>query len=388
MTERAADLVDRVLPHVPVRQWVLSLPHRLRYRLAWDHRLCRAVLGVFIRALLDFYRRQARQCGVDTGHTGTLTVIQRFGGGLNLNIHFHTLALDGVFGEEPTGGLRFHPAPPPNDDEVVQLLATIRRRVLRLLRRRGLASDEDLTPPDALVEESLALAGISSASVLGRIALGRRAGARVWRLGHDPEAAWVASSGPRQAHLDGFDLHANVWVPATNRARLEELCRYLLRPPVAQDRLRLTGDGRIRLRLKTPWADGTRHLLFEPVEFLEKLAALTPRPGINLVLYHGVLAPHARWRSRVVLTDPTDPSAPNLVSAPDASDGSVAVPQARPRHWAWAQLMERAFGVDVLACPRCAGRLRLVATVEDPRAIRAILESLGLPAEASPPAPP
>jgi len=386
MTERAADLVDGVLPHVPVRQWVLSLPHRLRYLLAWDHRLCRAVLGVFIRALLDLYYRQARQRGVGHGHTGTLTVIQRFGGGLNLNIHFHTLALDGVFSEDPTGALRFHPAPPPGDDEVARLLATIRARVLRLLQRRGLASQEDVTPPDPVAEESLALAGISAASVLGQIALGRRAGARVWRLGYDPEAAWMASTGPRQAHLDGFDLHANVWVPATNRARLEELCRYLLRPPVAQDRLRLTGDGRIRLRLKTPWADGTRHLLFEPLEFLEKLAALIPRAHVNLVLYHGVLASHARWRRRVVLREPTAPSAPNLASAPDPSDGSPPAPGSR--HWAWAQLMHRAFGVDVLACPRCAGRLRLVATVEDPHAIRAILESLGLPAPVSPPAPP
>ena len=367
MTERAADLVDRVLPRVPVRQWVLSLPHRLRYLLAWDHRLCRAVLGVFIRALLDFYHRQARRAGVGDGHTGTLTVIQRFGGGLNLNVHFHTLALDGVFSEEATGSLRFHPAPAPNDDEVAALLATIRRRVLRLLRRRGLASDEDVAPPDPLAEESLALAGISSASVLGRIALGPRAGARVWRLGHDPEALWVASTGPRHAHLDGFDLHANVWVPATNRARLEELCRYLLRPPVAQDRLRLTGDGRIRLRLKTPWADGTRHLLFEPLEFLEKLAALIPRAHVNLVLYHGVLASHARWRPRVVLPEHSDPSPPGLASTPDASGGSPPAPQPRPRHWAWAQLMRRAFGVDVLACPRCAGRLRLVATVDDPQ---------------------
>ncbi|MBI2493609.1 MAG: transposase [Candidatus Rokubacteria bacterium] len=64
------------------------------------------------------------------------------------------------------------------------------------------------------------------------------------------------------------------------------------RPPVAQDRLRLTGDGRVRLALKTPWADGTSHLLFEPLEFLEKLAALIPRSRVNLVLYHGVLAPH------------------------------------------------------------------------------------------------
>jgi hypothetical protein len=137
MTERAARLVDGVLPHVPARQWVLSLLHRLRYPLAWDHHLCRAVLGVSIRALRDFYRRQARQASVGQGHTGALTVIQRFGGELNLNIHFRTLALARVFSEEATGGLRFHPVPPPSDDEVARLLATIRARVPRLLRRRG-----------------------------------------------------------------------------------------------------------------------------------------------------------------------------------------------------------------------------------------------------------
>jgi hypothetical protein len=172
-----------------------------------------------------------------------------------------------------------------SDEEVARLLTTIRVRVRRLLRRRGLEGDNDLTPPDTLAQESLALAAITSASVQGRIALGRRAGARVWRLGHDPEALWVTSTGPRQAYLDGFDLHANLCVSATDRARLEQLCRYVLRPPVAQDRLRLTGDGRVRLALKTPWLDGTSHLLFQPLEFLEKLAALIPRSRVNLVLY-------------------------------------------------------------------------------------------------------
>jgi len=278
-----------------------------------------AVLGVFVRALLDFYRRQARRCGVRAGHTGTLTVIQRFGGGLNPNVHFHTLVLDGVFRNSATGSAPLHPASPPSDEEVARLLATIRFRVRRLLRRRGLEGDADLTPPDSLAEESVALAAITSASVQGRIALGRRAGARVWRLGHDPEALWVTSTGPRQAHLDGFDLHANLCVPATDRARLEQLCRYLLRPPVAQDRLRLTGDGRVRLALKTPWADGTSHLLFEPLEFLEKLAALIPRSRVNLVLYHGVLAPHARWRAWVVasaIRNPMRVASPHPLRSP------------------------------------------------------------------------
>jgi hypothetical protein len=126
------------------------------------------------------------------------------------------------------------------------------------------------------------------------------ADARVGRLGDEPDLGHVTSRGPRQGQLDGFDLHANVWVPPNNRARLEHLCRYLLRPPLAQDRLRLRADGRVLVELKTVRRDGTAHFRFEPIEFLEKLAALIPRPAVNLLLYHGVLAPRARWRSQVV----------------------------------------------------------------------------------------
>jgi uncharacterized protein YbaR (Trm112 family) len=190
----------------------------------------------------------------------------------------------------------------------------------------------------------------------------------VWRVGADPDAPWVLSTAPRHAHLAGFDLHANVDAPAADRMRLEQLCRYLLRPAVAQDRLRLLDDGRVVLTLKTAWVDGTRQLVFEPLALLEKLAALVPRPRINLVLYHGVLAPHSGWRARVVAYG-APPAAVAASACPEATDESTPV----VRHWAWADLMRRAFDIDVLACPRCGGRLRLIATVEDPDAIRAIL---------------
>jgi hypothetical protein len=89
-----------------------------------------------------------------------------------------------------------------------------------------------------IAEESPMLAGISSASSTRRIALGPRAGRRVSQVGEEPDTPWVLSSHPRHAHIAGFDLHANVAVPAPDRRRLEQLCRYLLRPPVAQERLR------------------------------------------------------------------------------------------------------------------------------------------------------
>jgi hypothetical protein len=385
MTERAAHLVDAVLPWVPVRQWVLTVPYRLRYQMAWHHGLSRAVLRVYTRVLLEGYARGACARGVPGGRTGSVTVMQRAGSGLNVNLHFHTLALDGVFSEDPGGALAFHPAPAPTDAEVAAALATIRHRVQRLLVRRGLEPADDATgPADRLADESPVLAGIVGASVQGRVALGPRAGARVRRLGAERDTAAVTPRGPRQAHLAGFDLHANVLVSANDRAGVERLCRYVLRPPFAQERLRLRGDGRVALELKRAWHDGTRELVFEPLEFLERLAAMTPRPETNLLICHGVLAPRARWRRRVVAygrlaPDPTSAAGSTAAPAP-ASDGAREQPT--PRAWTWAALMHRAFGIDVLACAHscahCGGRLRLIATLHDPAVIRKILAHLAL----------
>jgi hypothetical protein len=184
MADLAGHLTDHVLGGLPVRQWVLTLPHRLRYALAWDHELCRAVLAVFIRALLNFECRRAEHRGVRAGRGGAVTAIQRFGSALNLNVHFHTLAVQGVFVDDGSGGLRFVPNPEPSDLEVAKLLASISRRITRLARRHGIDLErpsEEVDRVDPLASESPLLAGICGASVLGRIATGRRAGKAVVR---------------------------------------------------------------------------------------------------------------------------------------------------------------------------------------------------------------
>jgi len=192
-----------------------------------------------------------------------VTAVQRFGGGLNLNVHFHTLALDGVFVQSPAGPLAFLPARGPSDVEVAQVLGTIRRRVGRLLRRRGLEPGEDgMGPEDPVAEASL------------------------------------------------------------------------------------------------------------------------------LVLYHGVLAPHARWRPEVVAyrrAERIEAAGPSEMGISTWMKDSGAE---RPRHWTWAALMRRAFDLDVLRCPRCAGRMQLIATIDDPAVIQRILAHLGLPgARDGPPLP-
>lgn len=283
MAERAAHLVDHVFPPVAVRQWVLSLPHRVRYLLAWDHELCRAVVVVYMRAVLGFQRRRAGQSGVRNGQGGAVAFVQRFGAALNLNVHVHALVLDGVLAERSDGTVMFHPLPPPSNSDVAAVLAVVRHRILSLLQRRGLLGAADgFVAPDALAEEAPVLAGISAASVVGSVALGLRAGARVRRRGDPCEPAGAPTLGRRHARLERFDLHANVAAAAGNRERLERLCRYALRPPIARDRLRLAADGQIVLQLRGCWSDGTTHLRFDPIELLERLAALTPRPRVNL----------------------------------------------------------------------------------------------------------
>ena len=270
---------------------------------------------------------------------------------------------EGVFAEQRDRSQRFVPLrEPPSDVEVARLLAAVRGRILRLLRRHDihLESRLDDERSDPLALDSPALAQLQGASVVGRVATGPRAGQRVLRLGSDPTAPPVTTGGPRHAHSEGFDLHANAAVRAGEDERLEKLCRYILRPPVAQDALELTADGKVLLRLHRPWRDGTRALCFEPSELLEKLAVIIPRPRINLLLYHGAFAPRGCCHSgRVVVGDAPYRVAPPAGDAPGA--GAPPAAYVRPSYVAWAELLRRVFALDVLAGPGCGGRLRRAA---------------------------
>jgi hypothetical protein len=388
MAERSAYLIDHVFPDVPVRQWVLSLPHRLRYRLAWDHELCRAVTGVALRTVLGFLRRRARRDGVPDGRSGAVAIVQRFGGALNLNVHLHPLVLDGVFVLDE-GIVQFRPARRLTREDVGAVVALIARRVERLLERRGLAGGaESSGPPDLWSEEAPVLAAVAAASVDGRVALGPRAGARVRRCGDPPEEVAPVTLGPCHAHVDGFDLHAGLVTRAGQRDRLERLCRYALRPPLSQDRLHVSAEGTIWLTLRHRWTDGTTHLRFEPLELLERLAVLTPRPRVNLILYYGVLAPRASWRAALVPgASSHGVEVSHRESSVEADEDASRVKSSRAGAYQWAELMQRTFALDVLACPRCGGRLHLVALIEHASVVQRILRHLGLPPEVPEPRP-
>ena len=132
--------------------------------------------------------------------------------------------------------------------------------------------------------------------------LGEEPGARVARLGVSPERVRGRAVVVKElcAELDGFSLHAAVRVEAQERSRLEHLCRYIARPPFSNNRLSFSRSGKIVLALRAPFRDGTTHFVFEPLAFLERLAALVPPPRMHQLTYHGVLAPGASWRGEIV----------------------------------------------------------------------------------------
>src|SRR5438132_5191746 len=140
MADTAAHLVDRVFPHVPARQWVLSLPFALRYRLAYDSELVTAVLGVFIRALFGLYRRMARDYGIEQTQCGAVTFVQRFGSSANLNLHFHVICTDGVYAPGLDGKPEFFALRPPENGEVRELAQLLAKRIPALLIRRGVGT--------------------------------------------------------------------------------------------------------------------------------------------------------------------------------------------------------------------------------------------------------
>jgi hypothetical protein len=134
----------------------------------------------------------------------------------------------------------------------------------------------------------------------------------------------IESNGAAQA--GGFSLHAGLDIQTGQRTKLERLCRYVSRPPLAVDRLALTASGQVRYTLKTPYRDGMTHIVLEPLDLMARLAALVPPPRMHLRRYHGVFAPHSSLRAAIT------PARPGVARARRTPRG---VPTTRQPHALW-----------------------------------------------------
>ncbi|MCZ7680805.1 MAG: transposase [Sandaracinaceae bacterium] len=388
MADLAAHLVDDVLPEVPLRQWVCSLPWAMRCMLAFDRALCADVLAVFIAALTRSMRRRAKRIlslrSVDDALVGALTVIQRSDSALRVNPHFHTLALDGVYVRDAEGELIFHPLPAPSAEEVAQVAAWTHAGIVRVLERHGRSLDGQGDTPHEGASEEPVLAACYAASASDMQLLGAAPGQRTAKLVR-PVRVLPAANEPL-AEVGGVNVHANVAAGARDHPRRERLCRYLLRPPLAQDRLTLEPDGRVRLAFKAAWKDGTHAVLLDPLDLIARLCALVPPPRFHLLRYHGVLAAHSAVRAQIV-PGREPPSPPAQLPLFEASEAPLAPPPPPSRHpWAW--LLRRVFAVEVSICPvpTCGGRMRIVDIATTPDGVERLLG--GEPTRARAPPPP
>ncbi len=249
MASLAAHWVDRVLPEVGLRQWVVTVPWPRRWLLARRPDLARGVLAVAIRTLTRFLARRAAVRDHPKGQTGSVTVVQRFGSALNLNLHFHILCLDGVY-VRGADGLRFVRARQVTTEEVGALVVELANCAERRLSRQGFGP-EDAEEEHGDDDDALPL--MQAASVRGRSAVAGGRRARRFQV-HRGRAYALP---PRCAAWGGYTLHGGVAIGGRDTGGRERLCRYLARPALARTRLQETPAGLIRVTFKRPWADGT-----------------------------------------------------------------------------------------------------------------------------------
>ena len=384
MTQTAAHLADHVIPPVPVRQWVISVPKRLRGMLADRPTAVAALTKIFldeIERLLCAAAGVTRDAPAPAARPrlGGISFLHRFGSALNHHVHLHACVTDGVFmppGAEAGSDAppAFVPARPINQADLAALTERVRRRVIRWFRMQRL------------------LDAAAAADML----------------------AWQNS---------GFSVDASVRITLVDRdvpsyfRSLEHLLRYCARPPFALERLSVTRgpDGRIaRIRYVLPrhkaatWvgpgrgrkstrpgANGVVELT--PFEFLDRLADLVPPPRKHRHRYHGVFAPNHKLRSAV-----TALAIGNVGKRREAATGGHAGSthtaegccdtQPKPRSHdtsriAWAKLLARVGEEFPLECPNCGGDIRLIAFITEPGPVRKILTHLGEPLEPPPVSP-
>ena len=256
----------------------------------------------------------------------------------------------------------FHPAPSPSQYDVEQVVKRAGKRILRFLQRRGVITlqtapgDGEVTVvgDETMGEKDPLLARLLAAATAGAPPAGWANKRKPVRIVLDPDDRPV-SKGTLCSQDHGFNLHAATRVAANDKPGRETLCRYILRPPLANERLHILADGNVKLEFKRPWSDGTTSIEISPLALIARLAALVPPPRRHTTRYFGVLSSHATSRSEVV-------PAPAKPVTPAEQDK----PKKKSRYIRWSELLRRVFALR--SCPRVHARSwrRLVGKEADP----------------------
>ena len=284
--------------------------------------------------------------------------------------------------------LVFRKAAPLRDADVDKLVRHVRTLIVGRLQRLGLLDADQRIDPDTGIELD-ELDSQHAAAVQGLIPFGPQAGLRTAMLEEREPQRRAGVKKKLCADHRGFSLHAAVRVGEGKRDRLERICRYVARPPLAQERLAVTARGDVIYRFRHPWKNGRTAVVLDPMTFLSRLAAQVPPPRRHGLTYHGVLAPAASRRDEIVPGYAEEEEHALCHSRGEGAAGAKPPPpqHRRPERYSWAELMRRTFEIDVLLCP-CGARRRVLSLVCDPAQIRRVLLHMGLPADPPQRAPP
>ena len=237
---------------------------------------------------------------------------------------------------------------------------------------------------DALFNDHQSLSQATVCSITGKIAFGPNAGKYVTRIGKGfgygeeiPRA-----KGKRCYSINGFSLHANTAINTLQRDRLKKLIEYIARGPLSNERLEITKDQKVKLRLKTAYSDGTSHLLFSFGEFIEKLVALIPPPRSHLVRWAGVLAPNSPYRKDITLK----PQIKKGFQFQDENDKESQV--LKRKNNSWSKMLAKVFKIDVSKCTECNGEMRAICSVIEPSSVQRYLKHINMDYEPPARAPP
>ena len=291
------------------------------------------------------------------------------------NVHFHMLFLDGIY-IDPRHGVNphFRWAKAPTRDELTKLTHTIAHRVGRYLEREGLLERDTgtcyLTPEAIIASDEDPSNHLLGSSITYRIAVGPQLGRPVFTLQTLPDCQSDNPFSSSVGEAAGFSLHAGVATKANERTKLERLCRYITRPAVSTKRLSITRNGKVRYELKTPWCNGTTHVIFEPLDFIARLVSLVPKPRVNLTRFHGVFAPNSNYRALIT------PARRGKHKKHRTADAANQTPTEKRASITWAKRLKRVFKIDIETCDKCGGDVRIIASIEDPALIKTILAFL------------
>lgn len=354
MNDTAIFLDERVFPEKPVRQWVLSFPFFIRYLMAYDPKIVTAILKIHNQVIGSWYKSK---CQADASRknikSGAVIVVQRFGGALNVNPHFHSLFIDGCYFKEEVK-IKFAKTSGPGQVELEVILKKIVRKTIRYLMKRSYIEEENIS--EGLVPNPMS--DLHGQSVAYRIAVGKRRGEKIQLHGIELDNGKRNKSGG--ISIQGFNIHARVFIRGNDREKLQGLCRYIMRGPLSRERLTRVSEDKVAIRFKKMWDSGATHVVYTNLEFIEKLIALIPPARANLVRYHGFFAPNSKWRKAIVRcpVQKKEDKGPNHSRLP------------------WAELMKRTFGIDPERCKKCGSKLKAIAIIKYYPLIQEILESL------------